>query len=61
MSMGSQVWVQLVSVTATAVYAGGLTFIILKVVDALVGLRVSADDEQVGLDPSQHNETGYEI
>ncbi len=60
-SMGGQVWIQIVSVVATLVYAGVVTFIILKIVDALVGLRVSADDEQVGLDPSQHNETGYEI
>ena len=60
-SMGAQVGIQIVSVVATFVYAGVLTFIILKGVDAIVGLRVSADDEQVGLDPSQHNETGYEI
>ena len=44
-----------------AVYAGALSFLILKVVDAIVGLRASADDEEVGLDTSQHNETGYSI
>ncbi len=60
-SMGSQVGIQFVSIIATTVYAGAGSFVILKVVDALVGLRASAEDEQVGLDPSQHNETGYEI
>jgi Amt family ammonium transporter len=61
MSMGSQLGVQLISIVATAVYAGALSFIILKVVDAIVGLRATADDEEVGLDTSQHNETGYSI
>jgi Amt family ammonium transporter len=35
------------------------TFIILKIVDALVGLRVSEEDEVAGLDLSQHSETAY--
>ena len=61
MSMGSQLGVQLISIVATTVYAGALSFLILKVVDAIVGLRASADDEEVGLDTSQHNETGYSI
>ncbi len=60
-TMGGQLWIQLVSVVATLVYSGVLSFIILKVVDSVVGLRVAAEDEQVGLDPSQHNEVGYEI
>jgi len=60
-SMSSQIGIQFISIIATLVYAGVLSFIILKIVDSIVGLRVSADDEQVGLDPSLHNETGYEI
>jgi Amt family ammonium transporter len=35
------------------------TFIILKVLDAVMGLRVSQDEEVVGLDVSQHGEEGY--
>ena len=35
------------------------TIVILKIVDALVGLRVSAEDEMAGLDLSQHSETAY--
>ena len=50
---------QIVSIAATWIYAGLLTWIILKIVDATIGLRVSTDDEQMGLDLSQHNEAGY--
>jgi Amt family ammonium transporter len=35
------------------------TFIILKVVDVIVGLRVTAQEETIGLDVSQHSEEGY--
>jgi ammonium transporter, Amt family len=50
---------QIVSILATWVYAGVLTWIILKVLDATMGLRVTTEDEQMGLDLSQHNEAGY--
>jgi Amt family ammonium transporter len=55
----AQMWPQIVSVVATIVYAGVLTWIILKIVDAIMGLRISDEDEQMGLDLSQHNEAGY--
>src|SRR2546428_601366 len=54
-----QLWIQFVAVAATYVLAIVMTSIILKVVDAIVGLRVSAEDEVVGLDLSQHSETAY--
>jgi Amt family ammonium transporter len=38
-----------------------LSFIILKIVDATVGLRVEEDEERMGLDLSQHNERGYNL
>jgi Amt family ammonium transporter len=50
---------QIVSIIATWIYAAVLTWIILKVLDATVGLRVGTEDEQMGLDLSQHNEAGY--
>lgn len=50
---------QVVSVVAAAALAVVGTFIILKVLDATMGLRVSQDDEIRGLDLSQHNEEGY--
>jgi Amt family ammonium transporter len=54
-----QLWVQVVAVLATYALAAVVTAIILKVVDALVGLRVSEEDEVAGLDLSQHSETAY--
>ena len=54
-----QLWIQFVAVLATYVLATVATVIILKVVDALCGLRVSAEDEVAGLDLSQHSETAY--
>jgi Amt family ammonium transporter len=50
---------QIVSILATWIYAGVGTWIILKILDASMGLRVSDEDEQMGLDLSQHNEAGY--
>lgn len=50
---------QIVSVIGTVVYAGVVTWIILKILDATMGLRVSDEDEQMGLDLSQHNEAAY--
>jgi Amt family ammonium transporter len=54
-----QLWTQFVAVFATFVTATVGTVVILKVVDVLVGLRVSQEDEVVGLDLSQHSETAY--
>ena len=59
--IGSQVWAQFLSIVITIVWSGVLSFIILKIVDAIVGLRVEEDDERMGLDLSQHNERGYNL
>jgi Amt family ammonium transporter len=50
---------QLIGVVFTAALAGIGTFIILKVVDKLVGLRVDQESESIGLDLSQHGESAY--
>jgi len=50
---------QAIGVLFTMVFAGGVTFILLKIVDALVGLRVDIEDESVGLDLTQHGERAY--
>jgi len=55
----AQLWIQFITVIATATFAFVMTSIILKVVDLIVGLRVTEEDEERGLDISQHNETGY--
>jgi Amt family ammonium transporter len=57
--MGSQLGVQLTGVIATVAFTAVATFVILKVVDALVGLRVTDEQETEGLDISQHEERGY--
>ena len=58
-SMGSQVMVQIIGVITTILWCGFFTYIILKVVDGLTGLRISDDDEETGLDLTQHGESGY--
>jgi ammonium transporter, Amt family len=58
-SMGGQFKVQLIGVIATLVFTAVVTFVILKVVDALVGLRVSREQEIEGLDIVLHEERGY--
>jgi len=60
-TMGSQVWTQMIAVAATIVYDAVATFIILKFVGAIIGLRVSEDEETQGLDLSLHDERGYDI
>ena len=54
-----QFGIQLVTAGVSVVFAFVGTFIILKVVDAVVGLRITAEDEQRGLDLSQHEERAY--
>ena len=50
---------QIGAAVVTWIYAAVVTFIILKVLDAVMGLRVSQQDEVQGLDYSQHGEEGY--
>jgi Amt family ammonium transporter len=58
-SIGHQVLVQLTGIVAAIVWCGALTFVILKVVNLMVGLRVSDEQETEGLDLAQHGERGY--
>ncbi len=59
MTMGSQFTAQLIAVIITVVYCGVVSFILLKIVDAAVGLRVSQEEETGGLDIALHDERGY--
>ena len=61
MTMGSQLGVQVIGVLATAIYTAIASFVLLKLVDAIIGLRVSDDEETEGLDLNQHNERGYDL
>ena len=58
-SVGGQVFTQLIGVAVTVAWTALLTFVILKAVDAVLGLRVSEEDEIDGLDISQHEEKAY--
>ncbi len=60
-TMASQVWVQTKGVLFTLVYTGVLSFILLKIVDVIVGLRVTTEQEEEGLDLSLHDERGYNL
>jgi len=54
-----QLGIQAIMVCAVVLFSLIGTWIILKMVDAVVGLRVSPEDESTGLDLSQHNERAY--
>ncbi len=56
-----QLWIQFLSVVATIVFAFVMTFIILKLLDAIMGLKVSDEEEVRGLDLTQHSEAGYSL
>ena len=59
--IGSQVALQFVGAAATVVYSGVLTWVILKVLDSAMGLRVTADEEAEGLDLALHDERGFSL
>ncbi|EFE98140.1 ammonium transporter AmtB [Serratia odorifera] len=58
-TMGHQVWVQLLSVIITLVWSGVAAFIAFKVAGAIVGLRVPEEQEREGLDVNSHGESAY--
>ena len=58
---GSQVLVQFYGVLAVGAWSGVVTWILLKLTDALAGLRVTGDEETEGLDTVLHNEKGYNL
>jgi Amt family ammonium transporter len=61
MTIASQVVVQAKGVLVTVVYTAVASYIILKIVDLIVGLRVTEEEETEGLDTAQHGERGYII
>ena len=58
-SIGGQVWIQLQAVVTTIVWSGVVSLIAYKLVDIVIGLRVSEEEEREGLDISSHGETAY--
>lgn len=59
--IGAQVGLQMIGAVATIVYSGVLTFIIIKVLDGAIGLRVSPEEEAQGLDIALHDERGFNL
>lgn len=60
-SVGGQIWAQTLSVIVTIIWSGVVSIVTLKVLDIVVGLRVTEDVEHAGLDLNLHDEQGYEI
>ena len=61
MTMASQLHVQIVGIVSTFVYTAIVTWILLKLIDAIIGLRVDLEDETQGLDLADHDERGYDL
>ena len=59
--IGDQLVIQATGVVSVAVYTAAVSYILFRVVDAILGLRVSEDEETEGLDLNQHNERGYDL
>ncbi len=57
----AQLWIQVEGVAFTVAYTAVVTFVILKVIDLVMGLRVSDEEENIGLDLALHNERGYNL
>ncbi len=60
-TMGGQVATQLIAVVAVGAWSGIVTWILLKLTNAMTGMRVGADQETEGLDTVEHNEKGYNL
>jgi ammonium transporter, Amt family len=60
-SIGRQVGVQLLACAVTAAWSGGMTWVLVKVADLALGLRVDDEQEVIGLDLTDHEERGYDL
>ncbi|MBE2283927.1 MAG: ammonium transporter [Prosthecobacter sp.] len=58
-TMGGQLVTQLLASLYTIILSGGITFGLLKAIDATIGLRVDSEQENQGLDLAEHGESGY--
>jgi ammonium transporter, Amt family len=60
-TMGGQILVQLAGIVAVGLWSGVITYVLLKVSDAVIGMRVASEEETEGLDTVLHNEKGYNL
>ena len=56
----NQLWIQIIATVATIIFSAILTWLLFKLVDKFVGVRISSENESVGLDISEHGEIAYE-
>ncbi|HEX4882265.1 MAG TPA: ammonium transporter [Porticoccaceae bacterium] len=61
LDIAAQLWIQLKGVLVTVVFSGIATFVILKVIDLMIGLRATPEQETEGLDLALHDERGYNL
>ena len=61
LDIGNQLRLQAVGIAVTVVYSGVLTFILVKVIDGMIGIRVTAEEEGTGLDLALHDERGFNL
>lgn len=61
LNIGGQLFAQLTAIAFTLVFCGGVSIVLYKVVDATVGMRVTTEQEEEGLDLSSHGEVGYDM
>jgi Amt family ammonium transporter len=61
LTIADQMGIQFIGVAATLIYTAVVSFILLKLIDLIIGLRVSEEQETVGLDISLHDERGYSL
>lgn len=59
--MGTQVWIQTKGVLITILWSGVVSFVAFKLVDVIIGLRVTEEVETEGLDTAEHGERGYHM
>ncbi|MED5407117.1 MAG: ammonium transporter [Pseudomonadota bacterium] len=60
-SIGSQVQTQAIGIIATIIYTGVVSFLLLTMIDSVMGLRVNEEEEAEGLDVALHDERGYNL
>jgi Amt family ammonium transporter len=58
-SIVAQVWIQIQAVLTTAIWSGIVAYLAFKLVDMVIGLRVTEEEEREGLDISSHGESAY--
>jgi Amt family ammonium transporter len=60
-SVAAQIWAQIKGVVVTIIWSGVVSFVALKGIDILIGIRAEEEDEVTGLDQTYHGESGYNL